>query len=66
MKYLQERKETVLRKMMPPHNRLISQLAKEEGISEATLLNPDERVSCCQMETVVRMVRQSGTSLQLC
>ncbi len=25
--------------MMPPHNRSISQLAREEGISEATLYN---------------------------
>jgi transposase-like protein len=39
MKYSQERKEAVLRKMMPPHNRSISQLAREEGISEPTLYN---------------------------
>ena len=39
MKYSQERKEAVLRKMMPPHNRSIRQLAKEEGISEPTLYN---------------------------
>jgi transposase-like protein len=39
MRYSPERKETVLRKMMPPHNRSISQLAIEEGISEATLYN---------------------------
>lgn len=39
MKYSQERKDAVLRKMMPPHNRSISQLAKEEGISEPTLYN---------------------------
>ena len=39
MRYSQERKEAVLRKMMPPHNRSISQLAKEEGISEPTLYN---------------------------
>lgn len=35
MKYSQERKDAVLRKMMPPHNRSISQLAKKEGISDA-------------------------------
>ena len=29
----------MLRKMMPPHNRSIKQLAQEEGISEATLFN---------------------------
>ncbi len=39
MKYSTERKEAVLRKMMPPHNKSISQLAKEEGISEPTLYN---------------------------
>jgi len=37
MRYSPERKESVLRKMMPPHNRSIKQLAQEEGISEATL-----------------------------
>ena len=37
MRYSPERKEAVLRKMMPPHNRSIRQLAAEEGISEATL-----------------------------
>jgi transposase-like protein len=39
MRYSPERKESVLRKMMPPHNRSIKQLAREEGISEATLFN---------------------------
>jgi transposase-like protein len=39
MRYSPERKEAVLRKMMPPHNRSIKQLAEEEGISEATLYN---------------------------
>ena len=39
MRYSPERKEAVLRKMMPPHNRPIKQLAQEEGISEATLFN---------------------------
>ncbi|MBW2301390.1 MAG: hypothetical protein JRF46_14070 [Deltaproteobacteria bacterium] len=38
MRYSPERKEAVVRKMMPPHNRSIKQLAQEEGISEATLL----------------------------
>jgi transposase-like protein len=37
MKYLQERKEAVLRKMLPPHNRSIRELSREEGISEPTL-----------------------------
>jgi transposase-like protein len=39
MRYSPERKEAVLKKMMPPHNRSIIELAKEEGISEATLYN---------------------------
>jgi transposase-like protein len=37
MQYTPERKEAVLKKMMPPHARPISRLAIEEGISEATL-----------------------------
>ena len=39
MKYSAERKESILKKMMPPHNKPLSQLAEEEGISEATLYN---------------------------
>ena len=39
MRYSPERKEAVLRKMMPPHNRTIRELAKAERISEATLYN---------------------------
>jgi transposase-like protein len=39
MRYPKERKEAVLRKMMPPHNRSLVELAKESGISEATLYN---------------------------
>jgi transposase-like protein len=39
MRYSPERKEAVLKKMMPPRNRSIYQLAIEEGISEATLYN---------------------------
>ena len=37
MQYSKERKEAVLKKMMPPHNRSVVALAGEEGISEATL-----------------------------
>ena len=39
MRYSPERKEAVLSKMMPPHNRTIKDIAQEEGISEATLFN---------------------------
>ncbi|MCD6306768.1 MAG: transposase [Deltaproteobacteria bacterium] len=37
MQYSKERKEAVLKKMVPPHNRSIVEEAREEGISEATL-----------------------------
>jgi transposase-like protein len=36
-RYSAERKEAILRKMMPPENQLVSQLARENGISEQTL-----------------------------
>ena len=39
MGYSLERKEAVLKKMLPPNNRTIAALAKEEGISDATLYN---------------------------
>ena len=39
MGYPKERKEAVLKKMLPPHNKAIPELAKEEGISEGTLYN---------------------------
>ena len=38
-RYSQERKESVLGKMAPPHNRTVAELSREEGISEATLYN---------------------------
>jgi transposase len=34
MGYPKERKEEVLKKMLPPHNKPIPEIAKEEGISE--------------------------------
>lgn len=37
MRYSAERKEAVLKKMLPPHNRSLKELAADEGISEATL-----------------------------
>jgi transposase-like protein len=39
MQYSAGRKEAVLRKMLPPHNRSIPEIAKQEGISEPTLYN---------------------------
>jgi transposase-like protein len=38
-RYPAERKEAVLKKMLPPHNKTIKELAQEEGISEPTLYN---------------------------
>jgi transposase len=35
--YSAERKESILRQMMPPTNKLVSELAREHGISEQTL-----------------------------
>ena len=39
MGYSLERKEAVLKKMLPPNNQSIAALAIEEGISDATLYN---------------------------
>lgn len=37
MSYPKERKEAILKKMLPPHNKSIPELAKEEGVCEGTL-----------------------------
>lgn len=37
MGYPKERKEAVLKKLLPPENKTIKELAKEEGISQGTL-----------------------------
>lgn len=39
MGYSQERRESVLKKMLPPSNISITELSKQEGISDATLYN---------------------------
>ena len=39
MRYPKERKEAILKKMMPPDNQSIANLAKAEGVSEGTLYN---------------------------
>ena len=39
MSYPKERKEAVLKKMLPPHSKSIPELATEEGICEGTLYN---------------------------
>jgi transposase-like protein len=38
-RYSQERKEAVMKKMLPPHNMTVTEVARTEGISEATLYN---------------------------
>jgi transposase-like protein len=37
--YSGERKTAVLRKLLPPNNRSVPEVAKQEGISEQTLYN---------------------------
>ncbi len=39
MKYSKRFKETVLRKILPPENRSIPEVAKEMGISDQTIYN---------------------------
>ncbi len=39
MKYSKERKEAILRKMLPPENKSIARIAQEEGIASSTLYN---------------------------
>ena len=39
MSYAHERREAIPKKMLPPTNKTIKELAEEEGISEATLYN---------------------------
>lgn len=39
MKYSNEYKESIMRRMLPPNNEAISKIAKEEGLSEVTLRN---------------------------
>ena len=38
-RYSRERKESVLKKLLPPHNLTVTEVAKSEGISPATLYN---------------------------
>lgn len=38
-RYSDERKAAVLKKMLPPHNRSVTEVAESEGISQGTLYN---------------------------
>lgn len=37
VRYTKERKEKIVKRMMPPHNESVAQIAKDEGITEVTL-----------------------------
>lgn len=37
VRYSQEQKETIIKRMMPPNNESVTQISKEEGISDVTL-----------------------------
>ncbi|MED3700215.1 transposase, partial [Heyndrickxia sporothermodurans] len=37
MRYSQEQKEAIVKRMMPPNNESVAKIAKEEGITEVTL-----------------------------
>ena len=39
MAYSQERKEAILKKLLPPVNQSVAEVAREEGISEGTIYN---------------------------
>lgn len=39
MKYPKQRREAVLKKLLPPNNRTVAEIAREEGLSEATVYN---------------------------
>ena len=39
MKYPKQRREAVLKKLLPPNNRTVAQVAREEVLSEATVYN---------------------------
>ncbi len=50
MRYPKERREAVLKKMLPPNNRTISELAKEEGKYSS---NPP-------LQPLLKIVRDTG------
>ncbi len=39
IRYSEERKSSVLKKLLPPYNRSVAEIAKEEGISDQSLYN---------------------------
>jgi transposase-like protein len=39
VRYSEERKTSILKKLLPPHNRAVPEVAREEGISDQSLYN---------------------------
>ena len=69
MGYPAKRKAAILQKMLPPNNKPISQLAKDEGIAQGTLYSwraaLERKVSSCLMATLPPKVGGHQTSLLL-
>ena len=57
-RYSQERKEAILKKLLPPHSRSVTSVAKEEGLCEATLYNWRKQLR--QAGTIVSNSRTSS------
>ena len=72
MGYSPERRSAVLKRMLPPNNMAIRQLAQEEGISAATLhkwraqARGKARVSFCPMLMRAPKAGLRGTSSRRC
>lgn len=47
MKYSQKRRDAVLNKLLPPNNRTVAEVAREEGLSEATVYNWRKKAREC-------------------
>ena len=66
-RYSQERREAVLKKLLPPYSRSVAEVAIEEGIHEATLYNwrkqlrgsgavvPDSNISSQQWSAQIKL-----------
>jgi len=54
IRYLKERKEAVLRKILPPDNRTIKEFTAEEGISQVavTRIHQNKRVVSCYLQCI--------------
>ena len=62
-RFSEERKSAVLKKLLPPHNRSVPGVAREEGISEQTLYLPFTTPIDIFLKSVVKgLIRYSGAS----